>query len=131
MSYIKTTSSGVNICHTDTEPQKGGGTYGRELWLNRFEYKGHYREINNTRRLKALIREGQYCFPGGYAIVPYTYSGEPVCLDCVKENYSNVIYSYILDIKDEWYIAFTDIYYGVEDNGETICSHCGKDWENI
>jgi hypothetical protein len=130
--YIKTTANNVNICHTDI-PETKGMTYitRGEVWLNRYQYKGYYRNIDNTRKLKALIREGQYCFPGGYAIIPFTSNGEAVCLDCIKENLSSCLWSIHNNVNDDWRIIGLDTYYGMEDNGETICSNCGKNWENI
>jgi hypothetical protein len=100
-------------------------------YMQRFEYRGHYQTIDNTRQLKALLREGQYAFPGGYAVIAYTSDGAALCNKCIKENLSSVLWSIRHNASDGWKVCGLDLYYGVEDNGETYCDNCGKNWEDI
>ena len=100
-------------------------------YMSRLEYKYHYSDIDNTRKLKALLREGQYAFPGGYAVIAYTSDGGTLCNDCIKENLSSVLWSIRNDVSDGWKVVGLDVYYGEEDNGYTVCDNCNKDWENI
>lgn len=130
MSYSHETKHGISIFHTDNEDEKGIDKR-RPDFLNRYQFKAHYREIDNTRKVKALIREGKHSWPGGYAVVPFTSEGACLCVDCIKENLSSVLWSIKNDVSDGWRVVGLDTYYGVEDNGHTVCDNCGKDWENI
>lgn len=128
MAYIKDTANGTAVFHTDNENQRGIDRFG---YLNRLECKAHYSVIDNTRKLKALIREGRYAFPGGYAVIPYTSDGGILCLDCIKENISNCLWSIRNSVSDGWRVVGLDTYHGEEDNGQVVCDNCGKDWEEI
>lgn len=100
-------------------------------YISRLEYKCHYQTIDNTRKLKALLREGQYSWPGGYAVIAYTSDGAALCNHCIKENLSSVLWSICNNVSDGWKVCGLDTYYSEEDNGYTYCDNCNKNWEEI
>ena len=99
--------------------------------IGRFEYKWHYRDIDNVNKVKALLREGQYSWPGGYAVIAYTSDGGCLCNDCIRDNLTSVIWSIKNEVNDGWRVSGLDVFYSEEDNGDICCDHCGKKWGDI
>lgn len=125
---MKTLNSGTSVfnCNNIEESHvlKNG-------MITRFQYQGHYQEIDNTRKLKALLREGQYMCPGGYTVMACTSDGAVLCNKCIKENLSSVLWSIKNEVPDGWKVEFLSEYYGIEDNGYICCDNCNQDFEEL
>ncbi len=98
----------------------------RENWnINpplRAVYRRHYGAIENTKQLRACIREGAACFPGGYETAFFTSDGAHICHKCARENYSNIAWSIRAGISDGWQVVGLEALYG---EGDIYCDNCG------
>ena len=72
--------------------------------IARLEHRGHYPRIKNSRQLRALLREGQCGFPGGYPVMAITADGGLLCNKCIKENLESVLWSIKHNCNDGWLV---------------------------
>lgn len=81
-------------------------------------------KINNTRELKQALRNGPYAWPGGYNTYYVAADGEPLCHDCVKNNFKRVIYeTYRPRQGDMFRVVGQEINY---EDDNLYCAHCEK-----
>lgn len=86
-------------------------------------------EEMTVKQLKPLLRQ-KYVWPGGYEIFLITDDGESLCVDCVKKNFREVVWSMKNKVNDGWRI----LAYQVEavspecctDELISYCAHCYK-----
>jgi hypothetical protein len=70
----------------------------------------------------------------GYNMPGFMPDNEPREFVAIVEAFDDMLCNaenYLDELGSDWRIIGLHIYYTTEDNGETICAHCGKDWENI
>lgn len=77
----------------------------------------------NTIAVRAAIRQG-YAWPGGYALVAYTWDGQCLCMQCCKDNYRLIAMDTRADLGYGWNIRHIASSAELE-NYET-CDNCGK-----
>ncbi len=89
----------------------------------RKDYCRTFETIDNSRELRATIRNGGYAWPGGYQLYFITTDGEALCFDCVRSEYYQCAYSVRHKINDGWRII------GCTTNDEDpnlYCAHCNR-----
>lgn len=91
----------------------------------RRNYARTHRNITCVRELAATLRAGEYAWPGGYQMAFITSDGGLLCFECVRAEYSNVIWSIKNKVGDGWRVIACDILYEAPD-GPEYCSHCNK-----
>jgi len=81
-------------------------------------------QIDNTKDLKAALRNGPYAFPGGYPVYFIAADGEPLSYDAVKNNLKLVMHAvaYPHYREDGWRIVGMDINW---EDPELFCAHTG------
>lgn len=81
-------------------------------------------KINNTKELKQALRNGPYAWPGGYNTYFIAADCEPLCHDCVKDNYRLVLGEMRYPTwHDQWRPVAVDINY---EDTDLHCAHCEK-----
>ena len=84
-------------------------------------------KINNTKELKDALRAGPYAWPGGYPTYFIAADCEPLCHDCVKNNFKQVIYeTYRPRQGDMFRVVGQEINY---EDTDLHCAHCEKQIE--
>lgn len=86
-------------------------------------YSRHYREIKNTQQMRATLRAGAFCWPGGYPLYLWTNDGVSLCFACGRREYRNISRSIKTRANDGWRVVGTDTNF--EDSG-MACEHCAK-----
>lgn len=85
-------------------------------------------KINNTKELKQALRNGPYAWPGGYPTFFIASDSEPLCHDCVKRNFKQVIYeTYRPRAFDMFRVIAQEVNYEDE---HLYCAHCEKKIES-
>jgi len=90
----------------------------------RTNYNAAHRTINTITDLKAMLRHGEYAFPGGYKMAFVTSDGATICFDCVIKEIKNVMWSMRNNCDDGWKVIACDILYNGEE--DVYCDHCGE-----
>ena len=84
-------------------------------------------KINNTNDLKNALRNGPYAWPGGYPTYFIAADCEPLCHDCVKDNYRLVLGEMRHPtLHDQWRPVAIDINY---EDQHLHCAHCNVEIE--
>ncbi len=96
--------------------------------------RGHVK-ITSLLDLKASLRNGPYCWPGGYEIVYITNCGEILCSACVKKEFKQIAYDFLNNCDTGWHInAACYEASNPEDLDEDLksyCSHCNKEFGEL
>jgi len=76
-------------------------------------------KITNTTELKTAIRNGKYVWPGGYNTYFIAQDCEPLCHDCVRDNFRLVLQEMRHPSwHDQWRVV------GIDINFEDAHLHC-------
>ena len=78
--------------------------------------------IKNTTDLKVALRAGPYAWPGGYPTYFIAADGEPLCHNCVKQNFKQVVQEHNNPTRHDQFRVI-----GQEINHEDThlyCAHC-------
>ena len=73
-------------------------------------------------KLKQAIRN-EYAWPGGYALILLMSDGMPICINCGRKEFSNILDSTKHQLSDGW--QFADVFINYEDDS-CFCAHCSK-----
>lgn len=77
---------------------------------------------NTINKLKHAIRT-KYAWPGGCALILLLRDGSPLCVECGRAEFRNILDSTKHQISDGW--AFEDVFINYEDK-DCFCCHCGN-----
>ena len=84
-------------------------------------------KINNTKELKDALRAGPYAWPGGYNTYFIAADCEPLCHECVRNNFKQVVYeTYHPRAFDMFRVVGQEINY---EDQHLHCAHCEKQIE--
>jgi hypothetical protein len=84
-------------------------------------------KINNTTALKNALRAGPYAWPGGYPTFFLTAEGDPLCHQCVRDNFKLVLEETRHPSPlDGWRTIGHEINY---EDAALHCAHCGEQIE--
>ena len=86
--------------------------------------------------VKNAIRN-KYAWPGGYALFGVTSDGSQLCVDCMKDNFTSILWSIKNSCDDGWKISGIDCSVNLESEeylrdtlGDSLtldlCAHCNK-----
>ncbi|MCR9293132.1 MAG: hypothetical protein NXI32_10465 [bacterium] len=93
----------------------------------RREFSGHMRAIRTGRQLRAAVRAGPYCWPGGHQALYLTSDGGCLCHHCVVEHIDEVLASIRHDIHDGWQVS--GVHTAAEFPDVQSCACCGTEFE--
>lgn len=82
-----------------------------------------YATITTGRELRATLRAGEYCWPGGYPMYFITSDGAALSFEAVRAELRNVLDSIRHKSRDGWQVVAVDVNY---EDGELVCEHTGK-----
>lgn len=98
----------------------------------RATYKRHFGRIENgdtgvaeLQRVKATLRAGDFCWPGGYELTFITRDGAALCFDCVRAEWRQVVWDHINDASTGWRIWA--VHNTADSDEPTTCDHCGRE----
>lgn len=77
----------------------------------------------DTKTLKALLRAGQYAWPGGYQLYFVTSDGAALSFEAVLQEFRQVLNSIKHGLSDGWRVVGVDINW---EDQELYCEHTGK-----
>ena len=80
----------------------------------------------DTRRLRALLRNGPYAWPGGYPMFLVTNDGAALCFRCARAEYRQISTAIRHDLNDGWQVTAHGINW---EDSELFCDHCGEQIE--
>jgi len=103
------------------------GNLWRDSVIIRRNYARHHREVKTGQDLRACLRAGPYCFPGGYEILFLCSDGACLCSKCVREELPNVTDSIRNNLSDGWRVVA--VYTMAECDESQICAHCNREVE--
>lgn len=89
----------------------------------RRNFRKHTRLIKSVADLKANLREGEYCWPGGYELFFVTSDGGVLCFDCAKNEFRNILWSIVNGAGDGWRVVAVGSTNMCEDT--EACDQCG------
>jgi hypothetical protein len=93
----------------------------------RKHFEWHHPSIGKLADLKACLRAGDYAWPGGYPLYYLTHDCAPLCPDCVRENYREVVSDFLSGARTGWRIEACDMLEGDPDiENWPYCEHCSK-----
>lgn len=85
--------------------------------------------IKNLKDLRKYFQAGPYAWPGGHDIVYLCDDGGVLCHDCVKSEYSLIVWSIRNNCSDGWRVVAASV--EVPDIENIYCSHCNKCIVNV
>lgn len=81
-------------------------------------------------QIKGYLRNGAYAWPGGYPIYYVTRDGGVLCPDCVRKNWSQVVYDHLHKCNTGWRVDGAGILEGDPEIEEwPSCDDCGSDFQ--
>lgn len=79
-----------------------------------------------TKELKHAIRI-KYSWPGSYPLFLIMSDNEPLCINCAKQNWEQIVYAKRFGIKDsQWYVRSITINW---EDKNLVCTNCGNNIE--
>jgi hypothetical protein len=91
----------------------------------RSNYAGHKRNIESVADMKATLRAGAYCWPGGYELFFSTNDGGAICFDCARKEFNLICDSIRHGHNDGWRVVACEIAEYYEDG--LACDHCNRE----
>jgi hypothetical protein len=88
----------------------------------RQHFQGHYTStITTPAQLKAILRQGQYAWPGGYPLYFIMADGQPLSFQAARENFSELILGLQhKNISDDWRPVAIEVNW---EDTELTCAH--------
>jgi len=86
-------------------------------------YAGSYRTINNTHKLRAALRAGEYTGFGCYPLYFITTDGCALSFDSVRQNLRLVTNSVRHDYQDGWGVVAVEVNW---EDSDLYCDHSGE-----
>lgn len=83
--------------------------------------------IENTKDLKAALRNGEYAWPGGYPLFFITDDGATLSFDAVRSEYRQVLSAVKHQSQDGWQVIGVDVNW---EDADLYCDHTGKQIES-
>ena len=81
-------------------------------------------KIKNTSELKNALRNGPYAWPGGYRTFFLAADCQPLCRDCVRDNFRLVLQEMEHPTwRPQWRVIGVDINY---EDQHCHCANCGE-----
>jgi len=88
-----------------------------------------------TRELKRVIRD-KYAWPGGYELFGLTSDGGILCVDCMRKEWRQIVWSIKNNVSDGWKVVGVDsdaqleprefIEGNLDEYSLSNCDGCGK-----
>jgi hypothetical protein len=75
------------------------------------------------QEIKAILRNGKYAWPGGYPMYFLADDGETLSFEAVRQEWRQVVYSHLHDLRDGWHIEGCGINW---EDGDMICAHTNE-----
>ena len=81
--------------------------------------------LTNLREIKQALRQGPYAWPGGYPTYFITSDGAALSHDAVREQWREVVESYLdrLALHCGWHVTGIEVNY---EDANLYCAHTGK-----
>jgi hypothetical protein len=73
--------------------------------------------------LKKALRAGPYAWPGGYPLFVISHDGSPLCFDCVRAEWHQVVWDYLNNVSTGWRCDAIDTNW---EDPDLRCDNCGK-----
>lgn len=86
-------------------------------------YSGSYSTIQNTHKLRAALRYGEYTDMGGYPLYFITTDGCALSFDSVRRNLRLVTNSVRHDYQDGWGVVAVEVNW---EDADLYCEHSGE-----
>lgn len=94
----------------------------------RSNYRKTHAEIESVADLKATLRAGKHCWPGGYPLAFWTNDGAALSFDTVRKEFPLIIDAIRReDVYSGWYVVACDVNW---ENGELTDAHTGEKIES-